>query len=602
MDGKHTLDEAQKAFEKRFRPDRLTLEDLEAFAQQLLHGRAGPERVAAGRQAALRPPQEAPPHASWLQTFTNILYIKIPVFDPDPHPDADAAATCGWIFTTVVLLLVSVALHARRPSCWSPTHFDTFRGKLPAYQEFFSFKTVVYLWIALGVVKVIHEFGHGLSCKAFGGEVHEMGFLFLCFSPALYCNVSDAWTLPNKWKRIIISVAGIYVELIIAAIATFVWWNTPTPAVHQQPVPVPDGRLLRQHGRVQRQPADALRRLLHPGRLAGDPQPPRPGQPLPARTCSMEHCLGIEVPPEPYMALWRQDPVRHLRHHQLRLPLGGDVLHPVLPVPRSCEPYKLEIISNMLALAALASMIGWPLYRLVKNIHKRGRLPDMKRGARASPTAPCLAAVAAVRLLRAAAGQPACAAWRWCSRSPTPRAKVFVRDPRHPGEAQRPRRPARHARATMLAEFSNRELDAEIDAAQTEADISRRSRRRLHGSAEDLTTDLAERGKIDLEITRTQGDRDKALSTVARCENLKRRELVLLAPRDGIVSGAPGPDDIGKYYDKDQARRRSAPSPSRAGSASACRSPRPSLNQLRENVDQPEPRPHASPAIGSTRR
>src|SRR6266576_6354139 len=36
MDGEHTLDQAQKEFEKRFRPDRLTLEDLEQFGQQLL--------------------------------------------------------------------------------------------------------------------------------------------------------------------------------------------------------------------------------------------------------------------------------------------------------------------------------------------------------------------------------------------------------------------------------------------------------------------------------------------------------------------------------------------------------------------------------------
>src|ERR1700739_1200881 len=36
MDGKHSLDAAQKAFEVRFRPDRLTLEDLEQFGQQLL--------------------------------------------------------------------------------------------------------------------------------------------------------------------------------------------------------------------------------------------------------------------------------------------------------------------------------------------------------------------------------------------------------------------------------------------------------------------------------------------------------------------------------------------------------------------------------------
>ena len=36
MDGSRTLDEAQKEYEKRFRPERLTLEDLEAFAQQLI--------------------------------------------------------------------------------------------------------------------------------------------------------------------------------------------------------------------------------------------------------------------------------------------------------------------------------------------------------------------------------------------------------------------------------------------------------------------------------------------------------------------------------------------------------------------------------------
>ena len=84
----------------------------------------------------------------------------------------------GFIFT-----MWFFAAHRRRscsrPCCSCATHFDTFSRKLPAYHEFFSFKTVIYLWVALGVVKVIHEFGHGLSCKAFGGEVHEMGLLFL---------------------------------------------------------------------------------------------------------------------------------------------------------------------------------------------------------------------------------------------------------------------------------------------------------------------------------------------------------------------------------------------------------------------------------------
>jgi putative peptide zinc metalloprotease protein len=76
----------------------------------------------------------------------------------------------------------------------------------------------------MGLVKICHEFGHGLSCKKFGGECHEMGLMFLVFTPCLYCNVSDSWMLPNKWQRVFIGAAGMYVELILASIATFLWW------------------------------------------------------------------------------------------------------------------------------------------------------------------------------------------------------------------------------------------------------------------------------------------------------------------------------------------------------------------------------------------
>lgn len=76
----------------------------------------------------------------------------------------------------------------------------------------------------MAAVKILHEFGHGLSCKKFGGECHEMGFMMLVFTPCLYCNVSDSWMLPNKWQRVFIGAAGMYVELILASFATFLWW------------------------------------------------------------------------------------------------------------------------------------------------------------------------------------------------------------------------------------------------------------------------------------------------------------------------------------------------------------------------------------------
>src|ERR1700739_4831135 len=82
MDGEHTNDQAQKEFEKRFRPDRLTLENLEHFSQQLLNaGLVQNESPQAGKQLFDRRKKRR--RMELMQTLTNILYIKIPIFDPE---------------------------------------------------------------------------------------------------------------------------------------------------------------------------------------------------------------------------------------------------------------------------------------------------------------------------------------------------------------------------------------------------------------------------------------------------------------------------------------------------------------------------------------
>ena len=102
--------------------------------------------------------------------------------------------------------------------------FGEFQRKLPEFHQFFGPSNWFYLAIAMGFTKVLHEFGHGLSCKHFGGECHELGVMLLVLTPCLYCNVSDSWMLPNKWHRAFIGAAGMYVEICIASIATFLWW------------------------------------------------------------------------------------------------------------------------------------------------------------------------------------------------------------------------------------------------------------------------------------------------------------------------------------------------------------------------------------------
>src|SRR3954463_12463813 len=97
LDGKHTLEEAQKAYEKEYRPERLRLEDLEGFAQQLLTaGLALSDSPKAGKQLYERRGKRR--RNEWLQTLTNILYIKIPVFDPEWILKR-MLGWCGFIFS-----------------------------------------------------------------------------------------------------------------------------------------------------------------------------------------------------------------------------------------------------------------------------------------------------------------------------------------------------------------------------------------------------------------------------------------------------------------------------------------------------------------------
>src|SRR4026208_1571291 len=54
LNGQFTLEEIRKEFEKRFAPDRLTLEDLEGFARQLVTAGVGQAQGAAARGRAPR--------------------------------------------------------------------------------------------------------------------------------------------------------------------------------------------------------------------------------------------------------------------------------------------------------------------------------------------------------------------------------------------------------------------------------------------------------------------------------------------------------------------------------------------------------------------
>jgi putative peptide zinc metalloprotease protein len=545
LNGKETLEEIRKEFEKRFAPDRLTLEDLEGFARQLVTaGLVQHESPNAAHDLFEKRRKQR--RTKRLATITNILYIKLPVFDPD-RLLGFMVPRMWWVFTYTflwlsVLLMISAGLFVL-------FHYKTFYEKLPAYHEFFQYRTMLYMWIALGVVKVIHEFGHGTSCKAFGGESHEMGFLFMCFSPALYCNVTDSWTVADKWKRITISFAGIWVELIIASIATFVWWYTPhwpfvnnvamclmvlcsvsTFVFNANPLMRFDGYYILADWLEVPNLRERSNRFLS--------------------NLVQEKALGIEVQPEAYMAPNR-------KYLFVAYAIGSFLYRWFVTVSilfflaKWLKPYKLETLSMLLAIGALASLVFWPMYRLVKSVRQRGRLPDMKRK-RVVVSAVIVGAILGaffflplpvsrvrdVGLVQVSEGH----------REPVHVAETGILTDVLVHDGQRVER------GTDLFRFRSPKLEFERQQYEKQRDAAEQLVAAIQKRLHEAGGEPAARARLQAELLDARSESAKNANLLRVRQQQIADSEVLRAPRNGMVMGAPKPDDLLRTWDTAEGR------------------------------------------------
>jgi putative peptide zinc metalloprotease protein len=174
------------------------------------------------------------PHESkrMLGRMGQLLFLKIPLGNPDRF-FSWLARKAGWLaspgFALVWLIIVGWGAAAVGDQS------ERFRAQMSGVFNFGNLWILGGLW---AVLKIFHECWHGLVCRKHGGAVPEAGItLMLLTTPLGYVNASSSTAFPSKWQRIAVAGAGIYGELLIAAIAAILWARAePGPlsaALHQ---------------------------------------------------------------------------------------------------------------------------------------------------------------------------------------------------------------------------------------------------------------------------------------------------------------------------------------------------------------------------------
>jgi putative peptide zinc metalloprotease protein len=164
--------------------------------------------------------------------WADLSEITFPAFNPDRGLTWIYSKT-KWIYSrwfTVITLIAFAFTFAITISHWSEIGRDTL--------EFYKFTArtatdIALLYVLGTIVVALHEYSHAHACKHTGGRVPAMGFALVFLTPAFYTDTTEGAVLGDRTQRLVISLAGIWGELMICSVATPIWWLTePGTTIH----------------------------------------------------------------------------------------------------------------------------------------------------------------------------------------------------------------------------------------------------------------------------------------------------------------------------------------------------------------------------------
>lgn len=158
------------------------------------------------------------------RTLMSIAYQRVPLGNPN-RIAATLAAHTDWLFsesavqlwtgfllTSLLALLVSIFRvdHTTWDSALSLSSIGDWRMWLSCL--------VIFI-----ITRILHESAHAVVCVRQGARCNQVGLMRILFIAFPYVDVSDAWRIADRNARMAVFAAGIYVDLIVASIAVWIW-------------------------------------------------------------------------------------------------------------------------------------------------------------------------------------------------------------------------------------------------------------------------------------------------------------------------------------------------------------------------------------------
>ena len=153
-----------------------------------------------------------------LLSSVNPLAFKVRLFDPGPLLERTwriaAPLYSGWALLAYLAILLGAAglalEHAEALGAYASAHVPT-----PGF--------ALALLLVYPPLKAVHEMAHAWAVRVWGGRVPEIGVTLLFGMPVPYVDASAAALFASRAQRVAVGLAGILAELLMAALALWVW-------------------------------------------------------------------------------------------------------------------------------------------------------------------------------------------------------------------------------------------------------------------------------------------------------------------------------------------------------------------------------------------